>query len=285
MILRRRTINVTFSPTPMSHLSFSFCFPLCLSDCVSCSWELGFLSPSLTTPPEKLMRGCPTLYSASSPPLLRHISPGGPRATPALSLPSPRPHQKLYNPNANTIPMHHGHSGPFHKRGQSHLSPCPTSLSRTQQHSPQHGNMSRHQSCNCRKDNPARPSNAAGPTDSSSQTAKPPTPSPQSSMDYVSAHSTTSDVQSTSSSNFTLSTNGPSTLSASFDDTPRSGTTGTVPATQLKRLYCDIYVLEGEVSREDSDEAVEEPGVMRGGRERKSVGPERGKRVLQHHEK
>lgn len=268
----------------MSHLHFSFCFPLCLSDCVSCSWELSFLGPSLTTLPEKLTCGCPTLYSASSPPLLPHISPGGPRATPALSLPSPRPHQKPYNPNADTIPMHHGHSGPFHKRGQSHLSQCPTSLSRTQQHSLQHRNMSRHQPCNRHKDDPARPSNAAGPTDGSSQTAKPPTPSPQSSMDYVSAPSTTSYVQSTSSSIFTLSTNGPPALSASFDNTPQSGTMGTILAAQLKRLYRDISVLEGNVSREDGDEALEEPEVMCGGRKQKSLGLERGKGVLQYHE-
>lgn len=117
------------------------------------------------------------------------------------------------------------------------------------------------------------------------QVTKPPTPSPRSSVDYVSASSTSSYAQSTLSSTFTLSTDGSSASSALFDGKPRSETTGTVLSAQLKRLYREISLLEAKVSREDGDE--DEPRVTLKGKEKKDDDAERDrwKRVLEDHKK
>ena len=202
--------------------------------------------------------------------------------------PSPRPNQKLYNPNTDTIPMRHSQdSDVLVERGQSHLSPRPAILSRAQPHSPQRENAQQRQLFDHRKDDPVRFSNMARPTNGTSQVTKPPTPSPRSSVDYVSASSTSSYAQSTLSSNFTLSTDGSSASSALFDGKPQSETTGTVLSAQLKRLYREISILEAKVSREDGDEALEEPRVMLKGKEKKDDDTERDrwKRVLEDHKK
>lgn len=258
-----------------------------------------------TKPKDRSERAIPPTLPATS------VSPRRPHATPTLGPPasnntqdadpeefsrrlkisnsphpSPRPHQKLYNPNTDTTPMRHNQdSEPFLERGQSHLSPRPAILSRAQQHSPQRENAQQRQLFDHRKDDPVRFSNMARPANGASQTAKPPTPSPRSSVDYVSASSTSSYAQSTLSSNFTLSTDGSSASSALFDGKPRSETTGTVLSAQLKRLYRDISVLEGKVSREDNDEALDEPRIMLKGKERKDDDSERDrwKRVLEDH--
>jgi len=100
------------------------------------------------------------------------------------------------------IPMHHqdpAECGTSRPPSRA----CPAILSRTQQHSPQ-----------C------------------------PLLSHQSSMDYVSASSTSPYAQSTLSSNFTLSPDGSSPSSALVNGKPQSETTGTVFSAQLKRLFC-----------------------------------------------
>ena len=198
---------------------------------------------------------------------------------------SPRPHQKLYNPNTDTIPMRpHQDADALVERGPSHLSPRPAILSRTQQHSPQRENAQQRQLFDHRKDDPVRFSNMARPN-GTPQTTKPPTPSPRSSIDYVSASSTSSYAQSTLSSTFTLSTDGSSASSALFEGKPRSETTGTVLSAQLKRLYREISLLEAKVSREDGDETLDEPRVMLKGKEKKDDDTERDrwKRVLDDH--
>ena len=200
---------------------------------------------------------------------------------------SPRPHQKLYNPNTDTIPMRHPpDSDILVERGSSHLSSRPPILSRPQQHSPQRENAQQRQLFNPRKDDPVRFSNMARPNPTP-QTTKPPTPPSRSSVDYVSASSTSSYAQSTLSSNFTLSTDGSSASSALFEGKPRSETTGTVLSAQLKRLYREISLLEAKVSREDGDESIDEPRVMLKGKEKKDEDTERDrwKRVLEDHKK
>jgi len=181
---------------------------------------------------------------------------------------------------------HHQDSDVLVERGPSHLPSRPAILSRTQQHSPQRENAQQRQLFDHRKDDPVRFSNMARPN-GSPQTAKPPTPSPRSSMDYVSASSTSSYAQSTLSSNFTLSTDGSSASSALFEGKPRSETAGTVLSAQLKRLYREISLLEAKVSREDGDETLDEPRVMLKGKEKKDDDTERDrwKRVLEDHRK
>ena len=88
-------------------------------------------------------------------------------------------------------------------------------------------------------------------------------------MDYVLASLTSSYVQSTLSSNFTLSTDGSSASSVLFKGKPRSETTGTVLSAQLKRLYREISLLEAKVSREDGDKTLQTQGnAQRQGKER-----------------
>ena len=172
------------------------------------------------------------------------------------------------------------------ERGPSHLSSRPAILPRPQQHSPQRENAQQRQLFNHRKDDPVRFSNMTRPN-GTPQTTKPPTPSPRSSVDYVSASSTSSYAQSTLSSNFTLSTDGSSASSALFEGKPRSETTGTVLSAQLKRLYREISLLEAKVSREDGEEALDEPRVTLKGKEKKDEDTERDrwKRVLEDHKK
>jgi len=172
------------------------------------------------------------------------------------------------------------------ERAPSHPPSRHAILSRTQQHSPQRENAQQRQLFDHRKDDPVRFSNMARPS-GTPQTTKPPTPSPRSSVDYVSASSTSSYAQSTLSSNFTLSTDGSSASSALFEGKPRSETTGTVLSAQLKRLYREISLLEAKVSREDGDEILDEPRVMLKGKEKKDDDTERDrwKRVLEDHKK
>ena len=171
---------------------------------------------------------------------------------------SPRPHQKLYNPNLNTISMRSRQDPELLvEHGQSHLSSHPTILSRPQPHSPQRENAQQHQLFDHRKDDPVRFSNMTRP-DGTPQVTKPLTPSPRSSVDYISASSTSSYAQSTLSSNFTLSTDGSSTSSASSEGKPQSETTGTVISAQLKHLYCKTSLMEAKVSHEYGDKAVPE---------------------------
>ena len=181
---------------------------------------------------------------------------------------------------------HHPDSDVLPERGSSHPPSRPAILSRTQQHSPQRENAQQRQLFDHRKDDPVRFSNMARPN-GTPQITKPPTPSPRSSVDYVSASSTSSYAQSTLSSNFTLSTDGSSASSALFEGKPRSETTGTVLSAQLKRLYRDISLLEAKVSREDGDESLDEPRVMLKGKEKKDDDTERDrwKRVLEDHKK
>lgn len=180
----------------------------------------------------------------------------------------------------------HQESDVLVERSQSHLSPRPAILSRPQQHSPQRENAQQRQLFDHRKDDPVRFSNMARPN-GTSQITKPPTPSPRSSVDYVSASSTSSYAQSTLSSNFTLSTDGSSASSALFDGKPRSETTGTVLSAQLKRLYREISLLEAKLSREDGDEALDEPRVLLKGKEKRDDDSERDrwKGVLEDHKK
>lgn len=172
------------------------------------------------------------------------------------------------------------------ERAQSHLTPRPAILSRAQQHSPQRENAQQRQLFDHRRDDPVRFSNMAKPN-GTPQITKPPTPSPRSSVDYVSASSTSSYAQSSLSSNFTLSTDGSSASSALFDGKPRSETTGTVLSAQLKRLYREISILEAKLSREDGDESLDEPRVLLKGKEKKDDDTEkdRWKRVLEDNKK
>ena len=121
--------------------------------------------PSSTKPRDRSEHANPPTFPATS------LSPRKPHATPTPALtssnntqdagpdkfsrqleistspqPSPRPHQKLYNPNTGTIPMRHRRdSDLLLEHPQSHLSPRPAILSRAQPHSPQRKHGQKHQ--------------------------------------------------------------------------------------------------------------------------------------------
>lgn len=160
------------------------------------------------------------------------------------------------------------------ERSRSHIPPSPPILPRPQQHTPQLEGPRRRRFFDPREDDPIRSSIMARPTRSTSQTARPPTILPQPTVDCVSIFSASSYAQSSLYSDTALSAD-------------ELETKGTVLSAQLKRLYREISVLEGEVTREDGDEAPDEHGITFEGQERKDGSSEgdRWKRVLVDHKK
>ena len=112
----------------------------------------------------------------------------------------------------------------------------------------------------------------------------------QSSMDYVSASSTSSYTNSVSSS-ITLSSNTDDSPASSvvFDHqrkpTEESGTN--TFAIQLKRLYRTISALEEKVKQHDTDEPVEESRIMLKGKqvENEDLEMEKWKKQIENHKK
>ena len=188
---------------------------------------------------------------------------------PVSAHPSPLPHQKLYNPNADTIPMPHQDSDPLVEHPQSDLSLQPPILSHTQQHSPQR------QLLDHRRDDPVRFSNAT-------QITKPPMPSPRSSVNYVSASSGMRSRPCPPILPMVLPLD-----SALFVGKPRSETAGTLLSAQLKRLYREISLLESKLSRENGEESIDEYKVLLKEKEKKDDDTERDrwKRVLNDHKR
>ena len=204
---------------------------------------------------------------------------------------SPRPHQKLHNPNADIVPtLHHQDSDVLVERGP----------------------LFDH-----RNDDPIHRLNFSTMTkpNGTTQTIKRPAPSPRSSVDCVSAWSTAY-AQSTLSSNFILSADNPApplssnfilsadnpatSLSSNsilstdnpaaplslFESKPRSETTSTVLSAQLKRLYREIVLLENKISREDEDETLDEPRALKSKEmEEEDTERDRWKRMFEDHKK
>jgi len=204
-------------------------------------WVAGVSGHNRSQPSSTGVVGDPPLFH------LPHLVSRPTRGIHSSPLESTTP-SELYNPSAaGTILMYHQDSEILVERGTSHPPSRPAILSCTQQHSPQYPLFG-----HCEDD--ATPFSNMARLNSAPQITKPPTPSPRSSMDYVSASPTSSYAQSTLSSNFTLSTDGSSASSALFDGKPRSETTGTVLSAQLKRPLCHFikrYVpgLPGSTSR------------------------------------
>jgi len=120
-------------------------------------------------------------------------------------------------------------------------------------------------------------------------------------VDHVSALLTSSYAQSTVSSDFTLSTKGSSTsstLTSNFTLSTKGSSTSSALvqdksktlSASLKRLYRELSLLEAKVSREDGDEALDEPMLTLDGEGKKEEDTEkaekvRWKRLLDDHKK
>ena len=166
---------------------------------------------------------------------------------------------KLYNPQTDPIPMRRtadhevisdATSSSYAPRGSPANPPAHQRDVPTQQR----------QLFDHRKDDPVRFSVLARPSSNSGR----PTPTPKSSMDYVSASSTSSYAHSIASSSFTLSSNTTDNSSASsvlFDRKPTTDeSSNNAFAIQLKKLYRGIASLETKILNEDIDEGGPEEG-------------------------
>ncbi|KAL4074508.1 hypothetical protein V8B97DRAFT_2092695 [Scleroderma yunnanense] len=183
---------------------------------------------------------------------------------------SPRSHQpsrqqpsaKLYNPDADPIPMRHtAEPEAISDATSSSYVPRITPAAPHQRDPPTHPRLFDH-----RKDDPVHFSVLARPSGGK------PTPVSKASGDYLSASSTSSYAPSMTSSSFTLSsgtTDNSSASSALFDGRPpREDPANNAFAVQLKKLYRTISTLEAKILNEDSDDNVDEGRVLLQGRGR-----------------
>ena len=198
--------------------------------------------------------------------------------SPRTSPQSKPPIARLFNPDTDHIPVRYTHE--------------PESISDTASNSylprgPPNGNARdapTRQLFDHRKDDPVRFAVLARPHGR-------PTPTPQSSADYVSASSTSSYANSIASSNFTLSSNtdDSSASSALFErqGKPSEEPGNNVFAIQLKKIYRTISSLEDKVKQQDADDTVEESRIMvRGGQvESDDMEKEKWKKQIANHKR
>ncbi|TDL27426.1 hypothetical protein BD410DRAFT_818864 [Rickenella mellea] len=160
---------------------------------------------------------------------------------------SSRAHGKLFNPDADPIPIRRtAEPESMSDNGSSSYAPR---AGPSKEGAGQAGRLFDH-----RKDDPVRFNVLARPSDRGR-----PHPTPKSSGEYVSASSTSSYAHSITSSNFTLSstTDGSSASSALFEQQPREETGSSAFAVQLKKLYRVIMNVEAKALKLHGREAPE----------------------------
>ncbi|KAF7777504.1 hypothetical protein Agabi119p4_3576 [Agaricus bisporus var. burnettii] len=196
---------------------------------------------------------------------------------------TPRPNMskpKLFNPDADPIPMRHtAEPEPMSDSDSSHV---PRNAPTTRNN----GTNAARQLFDHRRHDPLHFNVLSRPQQTNERSA----PTPKSSGDYISAGSTSSYAASLSSSNFTLSTDGSSMSSAVFDNRPGHTATDDSSASafsqQLKLIYRRITTLESKVQQDDSDEQDEmDSRVMLKGQEltREDIENEKWRRKVDDH--
>lgn len=152
---------------------------------------------------------------------------------------------KLYNPQTDPIPMR--------RTADPEVISDATSSSYAPRGTAANAPAHQRQLFDHRKDDPVRFSVLARPSSR-------PTPTPKSSVGYVSASSTSSYAPSIASSSFTLSSNTTDNSSASSAAKPNTDESSNNFAVQLKKLYRGIAALETKILNEDMDESGPEEG-------------------------